>query len=118
MLPSSLSFASLVDAFDIFTDCFVYGSIAYLTVITLIKLVLALLEIIADAHLSKNSSDSDFYDQVKELLNPSESNDFTAMTIRELRDYIRENQLHDRFNNHLDKSVSKACKHKLIAALQ
>jgi hypothetical protein len=84
MQPSSPSFAFIVDAFDIFTDCFVYGSIAYLTVITLIELALALLEIIDDAHLSKNSSDSDFYDQVKELLNPSESDDFTTMTIREL----------------------------------
>jgi hypothetical protein len=94
MLPSP-SFASIVDAFDIFTDCFVYGSIAYLAAITVIELVLALLEIIDEHQLSKNSSDSDFYDQVKELLSPSESNDFTAMTIRELRDYIREKQLHD-----------------------
>jgi hypothetical protein len=95
MLPCSPSFASIVDAFDIFTDCFVYSFIAYLAAITVIELILALLEIIDEHQLSKNSSDSDFYDQVKELLSPSESDDFTAMTIRELRDYIRENQLHD-----------------------
>jgi hypothetical protein len=47
-----------------------------------------------------------------------ESDVFTTMTIRELRNYIRDNQLHDRINNHLGKSVSKACKHELIAALQ
>jgi hypothetical protein len=43
---------------------------------------------------------------------------FTTMTIRELRDYIRENQLHDRINENLGKSVSKACKQELLAALQ
>jgi hypothetical protein len=118
MIRSSPSFASLVDAFDIFTDCFVYCSIAYLIIITAIELVLALLSIVDEHQLSKKSSDSDFYDQVKELLNPSESDVFTTMTIRELRDYIRENQLHDRIYNHLGKSVSKACKHELLAALQ
>jgi hypothetical protein len=84
MLPSYPSFASLIDAFDIFADCFVYGSIAYLTVITLIELVLALLELINEHQQEKSSSDSDFYDQVKELLNPSESDNLTTMTIREL----------------------------------
>jgi hypothetical protein len=72
MLPSSPSFASLVDAFDIFADCFVYASIAYLIMVTVIELVLALLSIIDEHQLSNKSSDSDFYDQVKELLNPSQ----------------------------------------------
>jgi hypothetical protein len=86
--------------------------------ITVIELVLALLNIVDEHQLSNKSSDSDFYDQVKELLNPSECDDFTTMTIRELRNYIRKNQLHDRINENLGKSVSKACKHELLAALQ
>jgi hypothetical protein len=42
-------------------------------------------------------SDSDFYDQVKELLNPSESDDFTAMLwgrqASQKEDWIRETAL-------------------------
>jgi hypothetical protein len=58
MLPSSPSFASFVDAFDIFADCFVYGSIAYLITIIVVNLVLALLEIIDEHQQEKNISDS------------------------------------------------------------
>lgn len=118
MFPPSSSFTSFAAAFDIFADCFVYGSIAYLTIITVIELIFGLLCIIEEYQLSKKSSVPDFYDQVKELLNPSESTVFNAMTIRELRNYVRENQLHERINSHLGKSVSKACKQELIAALQ
>jgi hypothetical protein len=118
MFSPCSSFASFVDAFDIFADCYVYGSIAYLTLITVIKLICGLLDIIEEHQLSKKNSVPNFYDQIKELINPNESNDFTAMTIQELRNYVRENQLHDRIKSHHGKSVSKACKQELIAALQ
>jgi hypothetical protein len=55
---------------------------------------------------------------VKELLNPSELIDFEALTIRQLRDYIRENQLHNSVRQHIGKSVSSASKQDLITALQ
>lgn len=73
MFSPSLSFASLIDAFDVFTDCFVYGSIAYLIMITAIGLVLGLCDIIEEYQAAKKGSAPDFYDQVKEL-----------------RDYVRE----------------------------
>ena len=60
-------FDSLASAFDALTDLYVYVSIAYIFVLAIGHLILSFLAIIDDYKADK----SDFYQQVKDLLNPS-----------------------------------------------
>ncbi len=66
----------------------------------------------------KTPVNNDFSEQVKELLAPSCAPDFQSFTIRELREFIREKQLHSDVRNRLGKSGSKARHFQLVAALQ
>lgn len=70
---------------------------------------------------SIESVDTDFYSQVKDLLDPSTEDVFEpifeSMTLRELRTHIKENKLHQKIQDRLGKTVSNACKHELIEAL-
>ena len=103
--------------FDLFINCYVYGSLTYLTIRLLVHLALSLLAL-AD---QSQETEPDFYNQVKELLNPSTEqvleHDFTLMTIREIRTHIKEKQLHQHIRESVGKTVSKASKQELIEAL-
>ena len=63
---------SFTDSFDLFTDCYVYGCIAYITALFVYHLTLSLLSLIDDVQQTKQSSQLDFYGQVKELLDPTD----------------------------------------------
>ena len=105
-------------AFDLFIDCYAYGSIAYVSILLIIHLILSLVD-------EYEATDNEFYDQVKELLNPSteavfELNQhpcFDTMTLRELRAHIKENDLQQHIRQSLGKTVSNARKSELIEAL-
>ena len=60
-------------------------------------------------------------EQAKDLLNPSTvkviETDFTSMTIRQLRTYIKDNQIHNKIRQSIGKTVSNASKLELITAL-
>ena len=62
-----VSLASAIDAFDVLTDLYVYASIAYILILLVKQLILSFLAIIDEYQADK----SDFYQQVKNLLNPS-----------------------------------------------
>ena len=111
-----------ISVFDIFTDCFVYGSIAYWLGFLTIHLVLSLTSVIDE----NQTTEPDFYEQVKELLNPAteeifqpqdEQPCFETMTLRELKTHIKVNHLHQEIKNSIGKTVSNARKHELITAL-
>jgi hypothetical protein len=78
-----MDFTSFVNTFDLFADCYVYGSVAYVVILLVIHLTSAFFDLVDEDQ--SPSFQPDFYQQVKELLNPSELIDFPAMTIRELR---------------------------------
>ena len=115
-------------AFDLFSDCYVYVSIAYIFFSVTTQLILSFLSLIDESNLnSKTETDgADFYEQVKELLDFS-SEDFAfepltqplfeRMTIRELRSFIREHNLQEYINSCLGKTVSNARKHELVKVL-
>jgi len=111
-------------ALDILINCYIYGTITCFSVLLLIHLSLCFLALIEESQATEN----DFYDQVKELLNPATEEveevfelaltpSLNQMNLRELRAYIRNNNLHQQIRNCLGKSVSNAPKHELIAAL-
>ena len=108
-------------AFDLFIDCYVYGSIAYISLLFIINLILSFLSLVDEYQ----ATDSEFYDQVKELLNPateevfepSQNPYFDTMTLRELRAHIKENDLQQHVRDCLGKTVSNARKSELIQAL-
>lgn len=108
------SFSPLV-SFDIFVNLYIFGALTLVLLSLAAHLFSSLLNIIDDV---KNPVNSDFYEQVKELLTPSSAPDFQSFTIRELRSYIRENELHSDVRNRLGKSVSKARHFELVDALQ
>ena len=62
-----VSLASAIDAFDVLTDLYVYASIAYILILLVKQLIPSFLAIIDEYQADK----SDFYQQVKDLLNPS-----------------------------------------------
>ena len=108
-------------AFDLFIDCYAYGSIAYISLLLIIHLILSFLSLVDEYQ----ATDNEFYDQVKELLNPATEEVFElhtfpcfdTMTIRELRAHIKENHLQQHVRDCLGKTVSNARKSELIQAL-
>ena len=106
---------SPVISFDIFVDLYIFGAIALVLLSLTAHLFSSLLNIIDEVKAPVNN---DFYEQVTELLAPSSAPDFQSFTIRELREFIRENELHSDVRNRLGKSVSKARHFELVAALQ
>lgn len=114
-----------INAYDLFTDCYVYGSITYVLSLFTIQLILSFLALVNESQLTKQTIEPDFYEQVKELLNPPTEAvleldvqpSLDCMTIRELRSYIKENHLQQQVHNCLGKTVSNARKQELIEAL-
>ena len=82
----------LTNAFALFINCYVYGSIAYLSTRLLIHLSLCFLSLVDEYQ----ATEPDFDNQVKDLLNPSTeavleldpTPSFDTMTLRELRTHI------------------------------
>lgn len=113
-----MSYTSFIHAFDLFATCYVYGCISYICISFIIHLYCSLF---AELSEHKQVIEPDFYEQVKELLNPSTEpvleTDFQSMTLRQLRSHIKENQLHQQIHIAVGKSVSNACKQELIEAL-
>ena len=125
----------LTNAFDVFASCYVYSCLICILLLFLEQTHLTLSNNSCWQQNELNQSDqSDFYNQVKQLLNPIEelnlvdldnNKEFTqanqacfkSLTIRELRAHIKENQLHSVIRNRLGKSVSVAKKFELIACL-
>ena len=126
-------FLSMSDAFNLFATCYVYGCLA---LVFLLFIGQAYSGLSFDSSIDRSIGDSgndDFYSQVKDLLNPTEelnlakecdrnplkasSKEFEALTIRELRTYIKDNQLHHLVRDRLGTSVSNARKAELIGCL-
>lgn len=90
-----MEFTSFINAFDLFTDCFVYSSIIYVFSLFIIQLILSFLALVNEYQIAKPNTKPDFYEQVKELLNPATETvlelnvqpSFDNMTIRELRSH-------------------------------
>jgi hypothetical protein len=120
-----MDFTTFVNGFDFFTDCFVYGSVAYVISLFTISLISAFIAQADEHQVLKQAAEPDFYQQVKELLNPcaeeildlNPNPSFTQMTLRELRAYIRDNGLQQHIQLTLGKTVSNARKLELVKAL-
>lgn len=119
-----MDFATLSTTFDFFATCYLYGSIGYVLIRFLFHLILCFSALVDDIQTYKTAK-PDFYQEVKELLNPGYSSEFIpplqpsfeTMTIRELRTFIRDNELQESVYTCLGKTVSDARKHELIQAL-
>ena len=119
-----MNYTSFINIFDFLASCYVYGCLTYILLLFSVELYNSLLVDCKALDRSIESVDTDFYSQVKDLLNPSTESilepvivNFELMTIRELRTYIKQNQLHKHVRDRLGKTVSNACKHELIEAL-
>ena len=120
-----MNYNLLTDAFDIFANCYVYGCLTYILVLFSLHLYCSLSVNYEASNKANEFAEFDFYTQVKDLLNPAIEptlepmliNDFSSMTIRELRFYIKENKLHRSIRDRLNKTVSNARKDELINAL-
>ena len=101
-----MNFTSFTNAFDLFASCYVYGCLTYIAVLFIVHLYCSLLADCKAKNQINEVIEPDFYTQVKDLFNPL-TEDFTTdfapspqppqfqeMTIRELRSYIKDNQLH------------------------
>ena len=119
-----MNYTSSLDAFDLFASCYVYGCIAYVSVLFVLHVYCSLS---SESRVVK-VTEPDFYTQVKDLLNPATEPifapdilqpqlNFNSMTIRELRAHIKENQLQKQIHDSIGKTVSNANKHELIRAL-
>lgn len=106
---------STIVSFDVFVKLYVFGAIALVLLSLIAHLFSSLLNVIDEV---KTPVNGDFTEQVTELLAPSKAPDFQTFTIRELRSYIRDNELHSNVRDRLGKSVSKARHFELVAALQ
>jgi hypothetical protein len=116
-----MSLSTTITALDYFLNGFIIASALCFCFLFLFELTLSFLNC-----LDRHSSVSDeFYQQTKALLNSDneplielESPSIELMSIRELRNHIRSNNLHYkvRASTH-GKSVSNTRKHELIAAL-
>ncbi|NJK58943.1 MAG: hypothetical protein HC939_24710 [Pleurocapsa sp. SU_5_0] len=80
------------------TNHYVYGCLTYILLLFSVQLYNSLLIDCEALDRSIESVDTDFYSQVKDLLNPSTEDvfepTFESMTLRELRTHIKENKLH------------------------
>ncbi|MBW4533698.1 MAG: hypothetical protein KME09_07140 [Pleurocapsa minor HA4230-MV1] len=116
-----MNYTSFINIFDFFVSCYVYGCLTYILLLFSVQLYHSLLIDCEALDRSIESVDTDFYSQVKDLLDPSTEDVFEpifeSMTLRELRTHIKENKLHQKIQDRLGKTVSNACKHELIEAL-
>lgn len=103
-----MQIALFVSVFDFLASCYVYGCLTYILILFLLQAYDYLPADSVPPNRTKKSSESDFYSQVKELLKtPTESIlepisiNFNSMTIRELRAYIKENELHQQVRDRL-----------------
>jgi KTSC domain len=94
-----MNYTSFINIFDFFASCYVYGCLTYILLLFSVELYNSLLVDCKALDRSIESVDTDFYSQVKNLLNPSTESilepvivNFELMTIRELRTYIKQNQ--------------------------
>ena len=62
-----MDFTSCAQSFDLFVDCYVYGSIAYLLNLILGSFIVAWFALVDDYNARQTALESDFYEQVKEL---------------------------------------------------
>lgn len=108
---------SFADYFDLFTNCYVYGCLVYLIGLFSYHLSCSFLSLIKE-HQQAKLTQPDFYQQLKDALNPAIEIDFQGMTIRELRGYIKDNRLQEKIRASLGKSVSDARQGELVASLQ
>ena len=89
-----MDFTSFSHFFDIFTTCYVYGSIGYILILLVSGLTQSFLALVDEEQERK----TDFYQEIEELFNSSEDSDFEpspqpafeAMTIRELRSFVKD----------------------------
>ncbi|WP_036489137.1 hypothetical protein [Myxosarcina sp. GI1] len=115
-----MSLSASITALDYFINGFIIVSAFTFGGLFVFELTLSFLDC-----LEQYSTVSDeFYQQTKALLNPTteplvepELPSLDLMTIRELRSFIRNNNLHHRVHNFTGKSVSNARKSELIQAL-
>jgi hypothetical protein len=108
---------NFADYFDIFADCYVYGCLAYLLGLFSYHLSCCFLSLIKE-HQQAKLTQPDFYQQLKDALNPAAEIDFQGMTIRELRAHIKDNRLQEQVRTSLGKSVSDARQGELVSILQ
>ena len=112
---------SLANLIDFSIVCYMYGCLTCFLLLFLAQTHSTL----SVCHYSNSTTQPNFYTEVKELLNPTEelvlepspTPYFASFTIRELRTYIKDNQLHYKVRDRLDKSVSNARKSELVACL-
>ena len=117
------------DAFNLFATCYVYGCLALVLLLFIGQAYFDLFLLFQSTQTSK-AIGSDFYSQVKELFDSTEEEldrsmskpqtfdeGFETLTIRELRSYIKDNQLHQLVRDRIGSSVSNARKAELIACL-
>lgn len=62
-----MDFTSCAQSFDLFVDCYVYGSIAYLLTLIIGSFIVAWFALVDDYKARQTALESDFYEQVKEL---------------------------------------------------
>ena len=113
-----MSYTSFIQLFDIVASCYIYGCISYISILFILHLYHSLF---IDSNKHNQALKPDFHEQAKDLLNPSTvkviETDFTSMTIRQLRTYIKDNQIHNKIRQSIGKTVSNASKLELITAL-
>ena len=66
-----MDYASFINAFDLFANCYVYGCLTYIAVLFSLHLYQSLLIDYQSRNRFIESVEPDFYSQVKDLLNPS-----------------------------------------------
>ncbi|MEY4518498.1 MAG: hypothetical protein RLZZ499_1097 [Cyanobacteriota bacterium] len=108
---------NFADYFDIITDCYVYGCFAYLLGLFSYHLFCSFVSLIKE-HQQAKLTQPDFYQQLKDALNPAPEIDFQGLTIKELRAHIKDNRLQEQIRASLGKSVSDARQGELVASLQ
>ncbi len=119
---------SLINAFDLLSSCYVYGCIVYISVLFVFHVYCSLSVSENAEDRAAKATEPDFYTQVKDLVNPAtepifatnilqSQPSFGSMTIKELRTYIKDNQLQKKVDNSIGKAVFNARKHELICTL-
>ena len=118
-----MNYASLISTFDLFASCYIYGCLTYVAILFLLH-VHRSLSVPPDQANESFEPDFSTQVQVKDIFDPASESilepvyvNFEVMTIRELRTYIKENQLHQQVRDCLNKTVSNARKDELIIAL-
>jgi hypothetical protein len=81
-----MNYTSFINIFDFFASCYVCGCLTYILLLFSVRLYHSLLIDCQPGDRSIESVDTDFYSQVKNLLNPSTEDvfkpTFESMTLR------------------------------------